>query len=75
MPGIMHGTIAQFGTHTADEEKATFSMKFTASTFLNREGVWQIRSIDKADRRLVHQYILRSEQGADRRIISTVAAK
>jgi hypothetical protein len=45
--GIMRGTIAQFGTYTVDEEKKQFTMKFTASTFPNWEGVLQTRSIDK----------------------------
>jgi Lipocalin-like domain len=45
--GIMRGTIAQFGTYTVDEEKKQFTMKFTASTFPNWEGVSQTRSIDK----------------------------
>ena len=45
--GIMRGTIAQFGTYTVDEEKQTFTMKFTASTFPNWEGTLQTRSIDK----------------------------
>jgi hypothetical protein len=45
--GIMRGTIAQFGTYTVDEEKKTFTMKFTASTFPNWEGASQTRTIDK----------------------------
>ena len=45
--GIMRGTIAQFGTYTVDEEKQTFTLKFTASTFPNWEGSLQTRSIDK----------------------------
>lgn len=45
--GIMRGTIAQFGTYTVDEEKKTFTMKFTASTFPNWDGVTQTRTIDK----------------------------
>jgi Lipocalin-like domain len=45
--GIMRGTIAQFGTYTVDEEKKQFTMKFTASTFPNWEGIEQTRSIDK----------------------------
>ena len=45
--GIMRGTIAQFGTYTVDEAKKQFTMKFTASTFPNWEGVEQTRSIDK----------------------------
>jgi lipocalin-like protein len=45
--GIMRGTIAQFGTYTMDEEKKTFTMKFTASTFPNWDGIAQTRSIDK----------------------------
>jgi hypothetical protein len=45
--GIMRGTIAQFGTYTVDEEKQTFTMKFTASTFPNWEGSLQTRSVDK----------------------------
>jgi len=45
--GIMRGTIAQFGTYTVDEEKKQFTMKFTASTFPNWEGVEQTRTIDK----------------------------
>ena len=45
--GIMRGTLAQFGTYTVDEEKRTFTMKFTASTFPNAEGTLQTRSIDK----------------------------
>jgi hypothetical protein len=45
--GIMRGTIAQFGTYTVDEEKKQFTMKFTASTFPNWEGVSQTRTIDK----------------------------
>jgi Lipocalin-like domain len=45
--GIMRGTIAQFGTYTVDEEKQTFTMKFTASTFPNWEGTLQTRSVDK----------------------------
>ena len=45
--GIMRGTIAQFGTYTVDEEKETFTMKFTASTFPNWEGTSQTRTIDK----------------------------
>ncbi len=45
--GIMRGTIAQFGTYTVDEEKKQFTMKFTASTFPNWEGVSQTRNIDK----------------------------
>jgi hypothetical protein len=45
--GIMRGTIAQFGTYTVDEDKKTFTMKFTASTFPNWEGVSQTRTIDK----------------------------
>jgi hypothetical protein len=45
--GIMRGTIAQFGTYTVDEEKRTFTLKFTASTFPNWEGSLQTRSIDK----------------------------
>ena len=45
--GILRGTIAQFGTYTVDEEKKQFTMKFTASTFPNWEGVSQTRSIDK----------------------------
>ena len=44
---IMRGTIAQFGTYTVDEEKQTFTMKFTASTFPNWEGSLQTRSVDK----------------------------
>ena len=42
--GIMRGTIAQFGTYTVDEGKKTFTMKFTASTFPNWEGVEQTRT-------------------------------
>lgn len=45
--GIMRGTIAQFGSYTVDEDKKTFTMKFTASTFPNWEGISQTRSIDK----------------------------
>jgi len=45
--GIMRGTIAQFGTYTVDEEKKTFTMKFTASTFPNWDGISQTRTIDK----------------------------
>ena len=45
--GIMRGTIAQFGTYTVDEDKKQFTMKFTASTFPNWEGVSQTRTIDK----------------------------
>ena len=45
--GIMRGTIAQFGTYTVDEDKQTFTMKFTASTFPNWEGSLQTRSVDK----------------------------
>jgi hypothetical protein len=45
--GIMRGTIAQFGTYTVDEDKKTFTMTFTASTFPNWEGISQTRSIDK----------------------------
>jgi hypothetical protein len=45
--GIMRGTIAQFGTYTVDEDKKTFTMKFTASTFPNWEGTSQTRTIDK----------------------------
>jgi hypothetical protein len=45
--GIMRGTIAQFGTYTVDEDKQTFTMKFTASTFPNWEGTLQTRSVDK----------------------------
>jgi hypothetical protein len=45
--GIMRGTIAQFGNYTVDEEKQTFTMKFTASTFPNWEGTLQTRSVDK----------------------------
>src|SRR5262245_60760788 len=45
--GIMRGTIAQFGTSTVDEEKKAFTMKFTASTFPNWDGVAQTRTIDK----------------------------
>ncbi len=45
--GIMRGTIAQFGTYTVDEEKKTFTMKFTASTFPNWDGIAQTRTIDK----------------------------
>src|SRR5262245_43156028 len=45
--GIMRGTIAQFGTYTVDEEKQTFTLKFTASTFPNWEGSLQTRSVDK----------------------------
>ena len=44
---IMRGTIAQFGTYVVDEEKKTFTMTFTASTFPNWEGVSQTRTIDK----------------------------
>ena len=44
---IMRGTIAQFGTYTVDEEKKTFTLKFTASTVPNWEGTLQTRSIDK----------------------------
>src|SRR5262245_6139412 len=44
---IMRGTIAQFGTYAVDEEKKTFTLKFTASTFPNWEGTLQTRSIDK----------------------------
>jgi hypothetical protein len=45
--GIMRGTLAQFGTYTVDEEKRTFTMKFTASTFPNADGTLQTRSVDK----------------------------
>jgi hypothetical protein len=45
--GIIRGTIAQFGTYTVDEEKKTFTMKFTASTFPNWDGISQTRTIDK----------------------------
>ena len=45
--GIMRGTIAQFGTYTVDEDKQTFTMKFTASTYPNWEGTLQTRSVDK----------------------------
>jgi len=45
--GIMRGTIAQFGTYTVDEDKKTFTMKFTASTFPNWDGISQTRTIDK----------------------------
>jgi hypothetical protein len=45
--GIMRGTIAQFGTYTVDEEKKTFTLKFTASTFPNWEGTLQTRLVDK----------------------------
>ena len=41
--GIMRGTIAQFGTYTVDEEKKTFTMKFSASTFPNWDGIEQKR--------------------------------
>ena len=44
---IMRGTIAQFGTYTVDEDKQTFTMKFTASTYPNWEGTLQTRSVDK----------------------------
>ena len=44
---IMRGTIAQFGTYTADEEKKQFTLKFTASTFPNWEGTLQTMSVDK----------------------------
>ena len=49
--GIMRGTIAQFGTYTVDEEKKQFTMKFTASTFPNWDGILQTRSIDKLTER------------------------
>jgi len=45
--GIMRGTIAQFGTYTVDDEKKTVTMKFTASTFPNWDGISQTRTIDK----------------------------
>ena len=45
--GIIRGTIAQFGTYTVDEDKKTFTMKFTASTFPNWDGISQTRTIDK----------------------------
>ena len=45
--GIMRGTIAQFGSYTVDEDKKTVTMKFTASTFPNWDGISQTRTIDK----------------------------
>ena len=44
---IMRRSLSVFGTYTVDEEKQTFTMKFTASTFPNWEGTLQTRSVDK----------------------------
>ena len=54
--GIMRGTIAQFGTYTVDEEKQTFTMKFTASTYPELGGLAADALGRQADRRRVHQH-------------------
>ena len=41
----MHGSISSFGTYTVDDANKTFTVRYLASTFPNREATEETRRV------------------------------